>query len=113
MLPEYCISTVDHFRSLGAAEVVCGDTTVAYSGDRGYHENHGSCARYLSLADAHGWTERGPLGTPFVVLDRPQTSVKGKFRIAGEEVRKKTSLSKSFKEVFLSGGFESIGQTSA
>ena len=109
MLPEYCISTVEHFRSLGIGEVACGDTTVAYSGDRGYHDNHLSCERYHSLADAHGWTERGPLGTPFVVLDRPQTSVKGKFLFTREEVKKRTSVSKSFKKVFLSGGFASAG----
>lgn len=109
MLPGYCLSTVDHFRSLGNDDIVCGDTTVAYSGDRGYHDNHADCARYLSLAAAHGWTEKGPLGTPFVVLDRPQTSAGGKLHFTGEEVKKKTALSRSFKEVFLSGGFAAAG----
>jgi len=109
MLPEYCISTVNHFRSRGIEKIAAGDSTVAYSGDRGYHDNHSSCERYLSLAEKHGWTENGPLGTPFVVLDRPETSLRGTFHFENEEVKAETNTSRLFKEVYLSGGFAAAG----
>lgn len=109
MLPEFCISTVEHFRSKGLKRIVCGDSTVAYSGDRGYHDNHGDCRRYIALAEKHRWSKEGPLKTPFVVLDRPQTSVKRVFSFSREEVVLGAGASKRFKEVYLSSGFAAAG----
>ncbi|MFQ5901052.1 MAG: DUF362 domain-containing protein [Thermodesulfobacteriota bacterium] len=109
MLPEFCLSTVGFFRSLGMGKIVCGDSTVAYSGDRGYHDNHGECSRYLTLAEKHGWTEKGPLGTPFVVLDRPQTSIKGIFSFEYEEIMINPETSNRFRDVYLSGGIAAAG----
>lgn len=86
MLPDYCISTVRHFRSKGMERIVCGDSTVAYTGDRGYRENSSNCSRYLNLAKRHGWSEKGPLGIPFIVLDRPMTSVKDTFDFDQEAI---------------------------
>jgi len=109
MLPEYAISTVRLLRSRGIERIAAGDTTVAYSGDRGYHDNHEDCSRYKALADRHGWTERGPLGTPFVVLDRSGTGVKGGLCFDEEEVVYNPLSSRRFRQVFLSGGFAASG----
>lgn len=109
MLPEFCLSTVKFFRSLGKRKIVSGDTTVAYSGDRGYHDNHKNHIRYLALAGRHGWTEKGPLGIPFVILDRPRTSINRTFSFRNEEVIKSPETSIRFREVYLSGGFAAAG----
>jgi uncharacterized Fe-S center protein len=109
MLPEFCISTVEHFRAKGMHRIVCGDTTVAYSGDRGYHDNNRDAGRYLALAEKHGWTRNGPLRAPFVVLDRPQTSVRGSLSFRQQEVVPPRNVSKRFSEVYLSGGFAAAG----
>ncbi|GAB4389457.1 MAG: DUF362 domain-containing protein [Thermodesulfovibrionales bacterium] len=109
MLPEYCISTVEHFRRRGIRAIAAGDSTVAYSGDRGYHDNHGGCDRYMALAERHGWTESGPLGVPFVVLDRPETSVRGRFTFRAGERKHRTRDSRRFREVYLAGGFAAAG----
>ena len=106
MRPEFCLSTVEYFRLRGMKNIVSGDTTVAYTGDRGYHDNHGSNTyRYHTLAEKHGWTEKGPLKTPFVILDRPHTAIKGFFSFHDEEIMLKPDTSKRFNEVYLSGGF--------
>jgi uncharacterized Fe-S center protein len=109
MLPQYCLSTVEHFRARGIRRIACGDSTVAYSGDRGYHDNIEDCTRYAGLARSHGWDQEGPLGTPFVILDRPQTSVRGRFSFTRQERRHRTASSMKFREVFLSGGFAAAG----
>ena len=109
MLPEYALSTVRHMRSRGIRKLAAGDSTVAYSGDRGYHDNHGDCSRYKALAERHGWTEKGPLGIPFVVLDRPQTGVRGALSFKDDEVAYNPRSSRRFRQVFLSGGFSKAG----
>jgi uncharacterized Fe-S center protein len=90
-------------------KIVSGDTTVAYSGDRGFNENTGICPRYMTLAGRHGWTEKGSLGIPFVVLDRPETSIDGIYKFENEEIRINPKNSRYFREVYLSGGFAASG----
>ncbi|MDY7033068.1 MAG: DUF362 domain-containing protein [Thermodesulfobacteriota bacterium] len=110
MLPEYCLSSVEHARNKGFHRICCGDSTVVYSGERGRRENPiGSPGKYLNLARSHGWTEEGPLATPFVILDRPDTSVRGVFEFGEEEVQLRTDPFNRFKEVFAAGGFHSAG----
>jgi uncharacterized Fe-S center protein len=109
MLPQFCLSTVQHFRGLGMDKIVSGDTTVAYSGDRGFNENPDTCPRYLTLAKRHGWAEKGPLGIPFIVLDRPRTSIKETYKFEDEEIPVNPENSKYFREVYLSGGFAAAG----
>jgi len=109
MLPQYCRSTVRHFQSRGMFRMASGDSTVAYSGPRGYRDNPSDSAPYLHLAGAHGWTETGPLGIPFVVLDRPRTSVQGRISFDSEEVTLTPAASKRFREVYLAGGFSAAG----
>lgn len=109
MLPEYARSTVEHFRGKGLEKIASGDTTVAYTGDRGYHANQDDCSRYLELAGRHGWGETGPLKTPFVVLDRPATSVEDVLEFDQEEVMRVAGQAGRFNEVYVSGGFDAAG----
>ena len=109
MLPEYCLSTVNHFRSYGMEKIACGDSTVAYTGERGYHDNHRDCSPYLGLAERHGWADSGPLGLPFVIIDKPLTSKKGIFDFNQEEIVQQPQQYARFKEVYLAGGFAEAG----
>lgn len=111
MLPEFCTSTVRHLQSLGLKRVVCGDTTVAYSGERGHKENPpDNCSRYMVLAKRHGWDTDGPLGIPYVVLDRPTTSVPGILEFNREEaVVERPQPSNPLREIFVADGFTRAG----
>lgn len=109
MLPQFCIPIVEYLRSIGLKRIVTGDATVIYSGDRGFRENPPSdCSRYLELAKRHGWGEDGPLGTPYVVLDRPITSRPGIFEFSDEEVTLR-NLPGRFNEIFVADGFMKAG----
>ncbi|KJR43367.1 Fe-S center protein [Candidatus Magnetoovum chiemensis] len=110
MLPQYCLSTVKFLRALSINRIVCGDTTVAYAGDRGYYDNLKDCAKYLSLAQKHGWSKDGVLGIPFVVLDRPATSIKDVFEFDREDKEIEPSASRLYRKVYMSGGFD-LAQT--
>lgn len=109
MIPQFCMSTVNHFRRMGMDKIVSGDSTVAYTGKRGFKENHSACTPYLQLAERHRWTEKGPLRIPFIVLDRPDTSVRDIFSFTDEELLQISEDSKYFREVYLSGGFDAAG----
>ncbi|MDY6855536.1 MAG: DUF362 domain-containing protein [Thermodesulfobacteriota bacterium] len=110
MLPEYCLSSVDYLRGMGFNRICCGDSTVIYSGERGRKENiPGSPQRYLKLAKSHGWDEDGPLKVPFIILDRPETCIKGLFEFNEEEVSLLTHPPNRFKETFVAGGFHVAG----
>lgn len=109
MLPHFCIPVVEHLRSIGLRRIVAGDATVIYSGDRGCKENPSNdCSRYLALAERHGWREDGPLGIPYVVLDRPITSCPGVFEFTKEEVVLR-DIPGRFSEIFVAGGFMEAG----
>lgn len=106
MKPEYTISSVRFLREWGASGIVPGDTTVTYSGPRGHKQNPpGNTSRYLELARRHGWAADGPAGIPFVVLDRPCTTVPGQFEFSVEKERVKIHGFRRFKDFFLAGGF--------
>lgn len=106
MQPAFVEGTVRFLRERGAASVVAGDTTVAYSGPRGHHENPtGDSSAYLALAARHGWCEDGPAGVPFVVLDRPSTATP-RFSFADEESRREVPGVQRFGHVCAAGGFE-------
>lgn len=109
LLPEYCRSTVDFLREEGINNIAFGDSTVAYTGDRGHKENTTDCDRYYSLARNHGWTKEGPLGIPFVVLDRPYTSVPGGFEFSEEEKEISPKTTDKFNKVYITGGFDAAG----
>jgi len=85
---------------------VAGDTTVAYTGDRGHKSNPpGDSGTYLNLAAKHGWSTNGPAGVPFVVLDRPETSVEGEFVFADDENFTQIDGINRFNDFYPAGGF--------
>jgi len=89
----------------GAAGVVAGDTTVAYTGPRSHRSNTPSdCSAYLALAADHGWSRDGDAGMPFVVLDRPGTSVAGGLAFAQQEIVQKIDGIERFSDFCVAGG---------
>ena len=107
MRPEYAASSVRFLAGQGVGGIVAGDTTVAYSGPRGHRQNPpGDPATYLELARRHGWSTSGAAGVPFVVLDRPCSSIAGRFEFAEEERRREAAGEvERFRDFFLAGGF--------
>lgn len=106
MRPEYTKASALFLREMGTSAVVCGDTTVAYTGPRGHKENPSSdVSSYMELARRHGWSADGPAGAPFVVLDRPSTQLPGQFEFAEEEVRHEVSGINQYRDFYMSGGF--------
>jgi uncharacterized Fe-S center protein len=87
--------------------LAAGDTTVAYTGDRGHRQNpSGNASTYLALAQKHGWSVDGEAGVPFVVLDRPSTSLRDAFAFDDEEHRAAVDGIIRFKDFYRAGGFD-------
>ncbi|MBN1673236.1 MAG: DUF362 domain-containing protein [Kiritimatiellae bacterium] len=106
MRPAYAAGAVAFLRERGAAGAAAGDSTVAYTGHRGYRENADEgAAAYLQLARQHGWARRGPARLPFVVLDKPATSVPGVFTFKARTRRRELRGVNRFGDFFLAGGF--------
>jgi len=108
MRPEYVTSSVQFLHDHGIEGVVAGDTTVAYSGPRGYQQNPPDRLphAYQELASRHGWSVEGAAGVPFVVLDRPASGVAGCFEFHGEESKVRLpARAEHFSDCFLAGGF--------
>jgi uncharacterized Fe-S center protein len=59
----------------------------------------------MELARKHGWSREGPAGVPFVVLDRPRTSVKGVFEFEDQDVALEAEGIQRYRRFNLSGGF--------
>ncbi|MFP4521172.1 MAG: 4Fe-4S binding protein [Fibrobacterota bacterium] len=109
MLPRFIRPGIKFAEKKGANQNFCGDTTVAYTGKRGYSENpHNDPSAYMELAKSRGWMQSGDTGVPFAVLDRPVTS-SGK----GFEFKKEEGLVKgqagNYKDFFAAGGFLKAG----
>ncbi len=106
MKPEYAAPTALFLRQMGTSAVICGDTTVAYSGPRGHKENPcGDTSSYTKLARRHGWSADGPARAPFVVLDRPSSRLPGLFEFTHEEERVEVPGLRSYRDIYLAGGF--------
>ena len=102
----------EFLRGQGADSVVAGDTTVAYTGDRGHRKNpEGDVSVYRELARSHGWHADGEAGMPFVVLDRPCSGVEGQFEF--DESRRRVELAgvERFDDFFPAGGFLAADMT--
>jgi uncharacterized Fe-S center protein len=78
-----------------------GDTTVLFSGKRSHYQNGPDSAEYLRLAKQRGWA----MLVPFVVLDRPATSITGRIEFTKSEVIKELDFGGRYKQFSLSGGF--------
>ncbi|MGD2094085.1 MAG: DUF362 domain-containing protein [Phycisphaerales bacterium] len=106
MRPEYTMGIFKVFSEEGASGIVAGDTTVAYSGPRGYKENPVSNAsKYLQLAWKHGWSKNGKAGILFVVLDRPSTAKPREFEFTQVQERFEVEGVRHFKDFYVAGGF--------
>ena len=93
-------------RRRGADSVVAGDTTVAYTGDRGHRKNpKGDVSAYRSLARSHGWSADGDAGVPFVVLDRTSICPDDGFDFDEEEREIELDGVERFDDFFPAGGF--------
>lgn len=106
MLPDFTLSSIEFLKEHGVSRIAAGDSTTIYSGERGYYDNPpGDVAKYLKLAQAHGWGFDS-LGIPYVILDRPETSVPGGFEFAAEEQVKSLSFGGKYNKFYLAGGFD-------
>ncbi len=105
MRPEMTAGVNDFLIRQGCHDFFYGDTTVLYTGPRGYRQNGPLAKPYLDLARQRGWTDIAP----FVVLDRPQTCVAGKIEFSRDEIIKESQPKGRFKRFFLSGGFAASG----
>mgnify|MGYP001546099761 CR=1 FL=1 len=101
MKPELLKPFSEYLQNKGVNDVVYGDTTVAYSGERGYKENPESDAsRYLVLAKQNGFQH-----LPFVVLDRPVTKTANlDFNEVHHELTMKNDKIR-YKKIYPSGAF--------
>ncbi len=101
MKPEILKSFIDFFQEKGIEHVYYGDTTVAYSGERGFKENpENNVTKYLNLVKKNGFTD-----VPFIVLDRPVSAVEH-FRF--EKIHYENTVEDErirYKKIYLSGGF--------
>ena len=108
MLPELMRGQADFIRG-GGVEPVLGDSTVIYTGGRGYNSNPADdVSAYMEVVRKNRW-DRKNTGMDFVVMDRPSSSVKGVFEFGEEEIMKEVDSPGCFKNVFISGGFEKAG----
>lgn len=103
--PAFAAGTLEYLRERGCGAAFFGDTTVVYSGPRGYHENGPDAAPYRELARAHGWDGE----VPFVVLDRPATAAPGIVSFDIESVVQERSPGGRFSRFALAGGFAAAG----
>lgn len=108
LIPGLMLGQADFLRD-GGVEPVLGDSTVIYTGGRGYKSNPGNdVSAYMDVVRKNKWDKKHT-GMDFVVLDRPASSVEGVFEFEEEEMMKEVDSPGCFKSVFTSGGFEKAG----
>lgn len=106
MRPEFTPPVADFLKYRGAAGIVAGDTTVAYTGMRGHKQNPSEdVSSYMKLAHRHGWSASGPAGIPFVVLDRPCSAISGVFEFSDEQILRKVGGIERYRDFYLAGGY--------
>lgn len=106
MKPAYMNGSIQFLLGMGGSGVIASDTTVAYTGDRGHKANtQDDSSTYLKLATKHGWSVDGPAKVPFVVLDRPKTSIADEFVFKDEKKLTHISGINRFSDFYLAGGF--------
>lgn len=108
LLPELVQADVSFLKDMGI-DCVIGDTTVIYSGPRGCDTNPiDNVSSYLSVIEYNRWT-RKHTGVPFVVLDRPITSVPGVLEFSEEEALRYVDSPGYYRYVHIAGGIEKAG----
>jgi len=104
--PVFMRSSCRFLEYRDAGSVVAGDTTVAYSGQRGHRQNpRNDVSVYLALAADHGWAQDGIAGVPFVVLDRPATAIPDTFEFSAPSHKIRLDGVQRFSDFFPAGGF--------
>lgn len=108
LLPELMRGQSDFLREKGI-EPALGDSTVIYTGGRGYNSNPpGDVSAYLDLVRKNKWDKKHT-GLDFVVIDRPFSSLPGVFEFSEEETMKEADSPGCYNKVFVSGGFDEAG----
>ena len=103
--PRLAPAIAEVLKDHGLDSVAAGDTTVAYTGDRGHRKNpEGDVSAYTALARSNGWAVDGPAEMPFVVLDRPCSAVDGVFEFERSEREVELDGVERFDDFFPAGG---------
>ena len=108
LLPELVGADISFLKEIGI-NCVIGDTTVIYSGARGGESNPANnVSSYMSVIEHNRWSKKYT-GVPFVILDRPITSVPGVFEFGEEEVLHHVDSPGYYQYVHISGGIDRAG----
>jgi len=105
MSPEFFNGIKKFLKKKKINRSVFGDTTVVYSGPRGYNENGPEAKKYLHLAKEHGWDNK----IPFIVLDRPETTSSDILNFDQEQKTVTIQNPGRFHEFSISGGLLNSG----
>ena len=103
--PVFSAGSISFLSEKGVGNFFFGDSTVLHPGPRGHSGNDSRAGPYIQLARKQGWG----LVAPFVVLDRPATSVPGKVEFSQEEWIRELDVGGRFSRFSLSGGFAACG----
>ena len=108
MLPALIQGEISFLKERGI-NCVIGDTTVIYSGPRGGDSNPtNNVSSYMSVAEHNRWSEKYT-GVPFIILNRPITSVPGVFEFNDEEILRYIDSPGYYTCVHIAGGIEKAG----
>ena len=108
LLPELVQADISFLKEKGI-NCVIGDTTVIYSGPRGGESNPAAdVSSYMSVAEHNRWSEKHT-GVPFVILDRPATSVPGVIEFSEEEVLRRVDSPGYYQNIYIAGGIDKAG----
>lgn len=108
LLPELVRADISFLKEMGI-DCVIGDTTVIYSGPRGGDTNPlNNVSSYLNVIENNHWSEKHT-GVPFVILDRPITSVPGVIEFTNEEVLRHIDSPGYYTYVHVAGGIDKAG----
>jgi ferredoxin len=106
MRPAYMEGSSRFLRSRGISSITAGDTTVAYTGDRGHKQNPpDNVNAYRDMARDHGWAPDGPARVPFTILDRPISCRPDSFTFTGEEQKNIIGGIQRFTDFYPAAGF--------
>lgn len=108
LLPELVQADISFMKEMGI-DCVIGDTTVIYRGARGGDNNPlNNVSAYMNVIEHNRWSQKYT-GVPFVILDRPITSVPGVLEFSDEEILHYVDSPGYYKYVHIASGIEKAG----
>ena len=108
LLPELVQADISFLKEKGI-NCVIGDTTVIYSGPRGGESNPGGdVSAYTSVIEHNRWSQKHT-GVPFVILDKPITSVPGVIEFSEEEVLRNIDSPGYYQNIYIAGAVDKAG----